>query len=607
MLTVPAPTHAQEEWPDADFDLPEGDVIRPPPDADSDKEDEEDWDMEMDLGKTGGAKAASTGKATAGWGGSISRRTGMSAMVTIRPPISTTAEPLSPDLEDDDEGISTIKVSALPTIRRKTPEIRAPIEEDMEVDLVLPSDLTQLSLRPLGLNHKFSKGSLEWGDRDHTSSSASSDAYSSLSFGVAASPSTSSTSASLPGTDDDCDNEEDGELDGLVIPTGLFETEQGRKHLTKILDMKKKTPKVEEQVKVATPDPEDDFEIGLVINGDNDLNPLKLAQNKQTKRLGTLSTRSNSAPARPSALRPPSRLKIARPKTPVGQSGSSSQSSSRSSLSPPNRPSISRRTHTSQALPSQSSQPSQPPSSFLAPKQGVRNQKSHSALKSPSPPNSASRKLSRKASLSSLLETSNAQIVPPPPASSSRQTQGYSAATAASRARLHTNSTSRMHSMDVQVQPTRPSTPSSNPAALRLTLPTSMSRMKSRPSINSIFPGPSTSGSSTGSSYATRSPPPSAFNRPPSRASPTLVGTTKILRRTKRRVFGDGTELDEIEDLPTDRDKEAQFRVQPKGIQNRVPGGSYSKLDKDTGRGTIRGRKDTSGLIFNYLMKFADR
>ena len=44
MLTVPAPTHAQEEWPDADFELPEGDVIRPPPDAESDKEDEEDWE-----------------------------------------------------------------------------------------------------------------------------------------------------------------------------------------------------------------------------------------------------------------------------------------------------------------------------------------------------------------------------------------------------------------------------------------------------------------------------------------------------------------------------------------------------------------------------------
>ena len=594
MLTVPAPTHAQEEWPDADFELPEGDVIRPPPDAESDKEDEEDWDIEMDLGSTGGAKAVPTIKAAASWSGSISKRTGASTMVTIRPPISTTAEPLSPDIEEEDEGISTIKVSALPTIRQKAAVLRPPEEEDVEADFALPSDLTQLSLRPLELSHKFSKGSLEWGDRDHTSSSASSDAYSTLGFGIEASPSTSSTSASLPGTDDDCDNEEDGDLDGLVIPTGLFETEQGRKHLTKILDMKKKTPQVEEQVKVATPDPEDDFEIGLVINGDDDLNPLKLAQNKQTKRLGTLSTRSNSAPARPSALRPPSRLKSTRPKTPLGQSGSST--SSRSSISPPHRPSQTRRAHTFQTIPSQPSQSSQPPSSFLAPKQTiVRNQKSHSALKSPSPPNSASRKLSRKASLSSLLETSNAQIVPPSSSGSSKQAHGYSAATASSKARVHTNSTSRMHSMDVQIPPTRPSTPSSNPAALRLTLPTSMSRMKSRPAISSVFPGPSSSGMPIASS-TNRSPPgPSTINRPPSRASPTLLGASKILRRTKRRIFGDGTELDGFEDLPTDRDKEAQFRVQPKGSQNRVPGGSYPKMDKEWGRGTIRGRKEASG------------
>lgn len=51
---------------------------------------------------------------------------------------------------------------------------------------------------------------------------------------------------------------------------------------------------------------------------------------------------------------------------------------------------------------------------------------------------------------------------------------------------------------------------------------------------------------------------------------------------------------------------EAQLRVQPKGVQNRLPGGSYSKLDEDTIRGTLRGRKDTSGVIFNRLIKSAD-
>jgi len=55
-------------------------------------------------------------------------------------------------------------------------------------------------------------------------------------------------------------------------------------------------------------------------------------------------------------------------------------------------------------------------------------------------------------------------------------------------------------------------------------------------------------------------------------------------------MYGDGTELDGIADLPTDREQEGQFRVTPKGHGNRVPGGTYSSKDK----GTIRkkGRKE---------------
>ena len=34
MVTIPAPTRASEEWPDADFDLPEGADIAPPPASD---------------------------------------------------------------------------------------------------------------------------------------------------------------------------------------------------------------------------------------------------------------------------------------------------------------------------------------------------------------------------------------------------------------------------------------------------------------------------------------------------------------------------------------------------------------------------------------------
>jgi hypothetical protein len=68
----------------------------------------------------------------------------------------------------------------------------------------------------------------------------------------------------------------------------------------------------------------------------------------------------------------------------------------------------------------------------------------------------------------------------------------------------------------------------------------------------------------------------------------------KVLRRPKRqRTYGDGTELDGIDDLPTDREKEGRFRVMPKGYGNRVPGGTYSS--KTAGdKGTIRkkGRRE---------------
>ena len=583
MVAIPAPTHAREEWPEADFDLPDGDVIRPPSDPDFDKDEEEDWDVEMDLGKTGGAKVTSVMQGLA-----IRRSPPRGTMVTIRPTLATLSEPLSPLEADEDEGISTIKISALPTTIQQPSETSPVIEDDMEADFALPANLTQLSLRPLSLHHRGSKASLEWGDRDHTSSSASSsDAYSTLGFHA----SKGSTSASLNGTDDDCDDEEDNDLDGLVIPTGLFESDQGRKHLTKILDLKKKIPKIEERVKVASPDPEDDFEIGLVINGDDDLSPSKFAQTQQTKRTGTLAARSNSMPARPStsiALRPPSRLKADRPKTPVCTSSGSTRGSSRISTSPPLRPSLSRRTFQPLPLP----QPGTVPPSVIAPKQGlIRSQKSHGVLKTP-PANS--RKLNRKASLSSLLETSSAQDSSAPESSTSQQPKGYSAATASSRARMHMNSTSRMHSVE-QIPPARPSTPSSNPAALRLTMPTNLSRVKSRPSITNIFPPPTPP-------LPLPPTPKDAITqyRPPSRASTSSTSApVKSIRRTKRRVFGDGTELDAFEDLPTDRDREAQFRKPPKGIQSRLPAGSSNQLrnDNESGKNTIRRKRELSGMI----------
>jgi hypothetical protein len=71
-----------------------------------------------------------------------------------------------------------------------------------------------------------------------------------------------------------------------------------------------------------------------------------------------------------------------------------------------------------------------------------------------------------------------------------------------------------------------------------------------------------------------------------------------VLKKPKRqRLYGDGTELDTFDDLPTDRDKESQYHVQPKGHGNRAAGPRREKSVeiKDPGRGTIR-KKSTRTL-----------
>ncbi|KAG1825802.1 uncharacterized protein BJ212DRAFT_1316232 [Suillus subaureus] len=603
MSTIPAPILplAREEWPDADFDLPDGDHIRSL-DVESDKDDDEDdatdWDIEMDLGKTGGAKAKAV---VAGMTArSHFSRIVSGNMITIRPPLTCQEE----EDEEEDEGVSTIKVAALQMALAKPPPF--PIDEDIESAFALPSNLTQLSLAPLSLSHRSSKNSLEWGD--HTSSSQSSDAYSSLGLADASSSSNSVSSLSLHETEESECDENESELEGLVVPSDLFESSQSAKHLKKMLELKKQVLMTDQRIKVASPDPEDDFETGLVIEDDDDFSPSRLVNVKQSQRYN----RSKSAPAR--ALlpaRPPSRMRADRAKSPVNPPISSARQLQRIKLSssPPPRPLCTRALTYKEAL---SAAPPPPTNTFLSPKPGsLRGQKSHSGLKPPTPPSIQRKGLTRKASLSSLMECGTSQasgsgtVITAGP--SSGKLARYEAPTAASRAKSHTSSTSRIHGLDFIVPPTRPSTPSSNPAALRLTMPTSI-RMKSRPALSSVFPGPATVTTlpAPQPSHRATSPIPP---RPPSitslrsRAAQTqtsLIPSTsapKVLRRPKRqRTYGDGTELDAFDDLPTDRDKEGRFRVQPKAT-NRCPIGNLSKSsdkekDKETGTMRKKGRKD---------------
>jgi hypothetical protein len=581
MTTIPAPTLVlpREEWPDADFDLPEGVPIHAPSDKDYDEN--EDWDIEMDLGKTGGAKAQ---RVVAGPTSSNSP----SQNFIIRSPYSL--QDIDNNDGDDDEGVSTIKVAALSMSMTKNPQsCQAPVmDEDFEDAFALPSDLTRLSLAPLSLNHRSSKNSLEWGDKDQTSSSQSSDAYSSLGFADASPSSNSASSISLPDTETEEDEDGD-EIEGLVIPPALFESGHGGRQLTKILEMKKKAKLTIHQVKVAVPDPEDDFEVGLVIDDDVDLSPSRLLTSAQLQQPHRHFSRSNSMPPqRPLALRPPSRLN--RSKSPLNPPISSARQLQKIKLSPSPPPRPPSRSQTFQAFSSVSPAPHSP-ASFLSPKPGsLRGQKSYSGLKPPTPP-STLRKLTRKASLSSLIEASHTQVS----GSRSIVTGGpksarYEEPTAASRAKSHKNSASRIQ--EFTVPPTRPSTPSSNPAALRLTMPT-QSRLRPRPALSGVFAGSSIPATQPPVSPSPPIPsrPPCVLSKKPSRiANSPPPAAPKVLRRPKRqRTYGDGTELDGIDDLPTDREKEGRFRVQPKGYGNRIPGASFpSKPDE---KGTVRRRE----------------
>jgi hypothetical protein len=587
-------TPITEEWPDADFELTDDEPLRAL-DSESDKDDFEDWDIDMDLGKTGGAIVRTI---PSNFVALSERASPLSQQpITIRPPLQTMSED-----DEDDEGVSTIKMGTLRPKVDPTSLAPNPIDEDFESAFALPSDLTRLSLRPL--SHQSSKNSLEWGDKDQTSSSSqSSDAYSTLGFDHA---STSSTTTSLPETETEDDDDDEGELEGLVIPSALFESGSCEKQLAKILEMKKKAVVAESTPKVTTPDPEDDIELGLVIDDDADFSPSRLLQNTQhpPKRPFGSATRTGSISSRPLTIKPAAKARTERTKSPIHPPPASSRQLQKISLSPSPPPRAQpTRAHSYQAL---LSAPATSSSSFLAAKSGtLRGQKSHSGLKPASPPSSQKR-LTRKASLCSLMESSPSQVselepspafVPPPVPSA--QPQRYDAPTASSRAKTHTSSTSRIRTLDYNVPPTRPSTPSANPVALRLTMPTSSSRLKARPPISSVFPP-----SSSATPRATSPIPPrpsssvSLHSRSATGGSNTSTIAPKALKKPKRqRQFGDGTELDNFDDLPTDRDKESHYRVQPKGHSNRMAGTSREKSteSKEPVKGTLR-RKSTRTL-----------
>lgn len=144
---------------------------------------------------------------------------------------------------------------------------------------------------------------------------------------------------------------------------------------------------------------------------------------------------------------------------------------------------------------------------------------------------------------------------------------------------------------------------------------TSSSRVvsRSRPSISSVFPGTTlsaASGSATepASPSTARSPSPrtaAPMKKPsysslhqrsvtmPSAPQPPAV---RVLRRPKKsRMFGDGSELDAIEDLAVEREKESKYRVAPSGRGNVGQGKSTKQSAPTSSSSTTVGPTGTIG------------
>ncbi|PVF97605.1 hypothetical protein CPB86DRAFT_815464 [Serendipita vermifera] len=691
---------------------------------------DEDWDVEMDLGKTGGAKAvpspppnassaswhASMAAVTtaAGYTGTVTRLGGnsksdveeswddfdldfLSSEETPKGDSHHTSSLLVPhtkiaadlsdwDDDDDDDAIPTIKVApgelVLPSKPLSSTPPRKPhaipvVDEDFEEDFSLPEDLAHLSLRPL--KHRSSKANLDnWGDNTASSTTYSSEA-SSFGVGTQESPSSSASNSFYTHAGSETDDDEEGLLDGLVLPEGLFDAEKDNRQLHKIIEEKKRAAASDVPAVVASPQEDEDFETGLVIDDDVDFN-LSKAKHRQSLSAGRISkavlsmqgvspspksanallpSRAHSLTGSPEQTRTP----IMRPKSPLSQSFSDvvrSGAGRREGATSPVRirsgSSSSQRGGSASLHSSSRRAISPPPSSFPTTSFSVPNrERKTSAGKLQGLGGELDlqrRAIVRKSSLSSIDVSSvtsgnTVRVTLKRPGSSAEATSPQmerrptltSSLSASQVGRYNSPAPTRSQSMHSHTRPsgilpftstlshlkqspnlvpaTPPGTPSSNPIALRLTMTTTSSKARSRPPLSSVFPGSSMSHGGhvhtptrpTSFADVVKSPPHSARSPlspshatsaspvTPSRLRPALSRSStvsaaaasiphppqaKILKRPKRlRAYGDGTELDGIEDLPTDRDREGKYRVVPKGFSS---GGRVVRKDSGAGR-----------------------
>lgn len=163
------------------------------------------------------------------------------------------------------------------------------------------------------------------------------------------------------------------------------------------------------------------------------------------------------------------------------------------------------------------------------------------------------------------------------------------------------------------IPPARPSTPAGSSAALRLTMPTLSSRLKQRTPSNGPPASDHTGRNSTimlGTGRPSLSPTNSVSSITSLAFSPSNPST--ILKRPRRsRTYGDGSELDAFDDLPTNKEKERRYtasvvpptKTSSFGGLSAIPGSPSVDPSKRYTGGTLGKRKKIEKRVMPQLIR----
>lgn len=499
--------------------------------------------------------------------------------------------------DDFNEDEATIKASAAMKALLPPPRIRPPppptlakgaVKEDdldMDDDFALPLNLTNLTLatRPdatgRGPRTSVASTNTDWNSPTTSTSNDRFDSPPSKRFSETSATSLSdgpNSSKPLPTTPSSQVEDEDME-DGLVLPSKSFFKSTSKRELNRLLDRRRRPeyPPTKQRIDVGDMSMQEGLEDGLVFDDPkSELTRKRLVKSKEARSQIPIPTR-RSPNGKFSGMPPPPPMNFGRDspgrytrertQSSVGM-GHRSHSTGNSTLhGSPSYLASHAHAHASgsgtSGLPPPSGSgfkaffsPTRPKSPLQSPgvntkersrsgqafvpmrvpqtpERGLRHQKSSSHLPSPTQ-HSSSSSIVRKQSLSSLKD----------------QTQ--------TGARAAFSSISSLHSL--AEEPTKPGYATSSGSRLRDPTHASSSKVKQRLPLHGVFPPSSSSSSSTSR----------ISGLPPSGNSTSSTRSRLLHAQMKRRPYGDGTELEAIEDLEVgdeDRDKGSWGSMRSRG------------------------------------------